>query len=300
MEGKKDSPQVIRTKKIEEADPKQEAETILKRRKIEGSLLFSMVAGSHAYNLQRDEGSDLDYLAVYCAPPTQFWGLHQPPERVTSKQGQIPDIQVIEAASFCNGLLNANPSFVEMLWSEHTSWWEKAEDSPQFQEKQQRWREGKDVEGSWDYLRANRRRFLTKELVKQYLGFARGQLKLVETKPETNKKKIYNALRLLLEAKRVIKGEEPLVWVTGEQRDFLMSVRREEKDLQEYIEKGKALIKEIEQEEPWPKLKECTEEEWLNDWLLTLRKSDMREQGSMRDRLVRNRSDSFLNFETFG
>jgi predicted nucleotidyltransferase len=98
-------------------DPRVETDNILKRRKVDGNIIFAMIAGSAAYNLRKEDGgSDYDFLAVYCAPPTQFWGLHQPQPRVTSKPGQSPDIQVVEAAAFCNALLNANPTFVEMLW----------------------------------------------------------------------------------------------------------------------------------------------------------------------------------------
>lgn len=74
-----------------------------------------------------------------------------------------------------------------------------------------------------------------------------------------------------------------------------MSVRREEKELSEYVEYGKRLIKDIEAEEPWPKLSACTEEDWLNDWLLVLRRSAMREAN-----FTRSRSDSLLSFENFG
>jgi len=282
-------------KEQKKPDPKTETDAILKRRKVDGHIVVAMIAGSAAYNLRRDDGgSDFDFLAVYCAPPMQFWGLHQPQARVTSKPGQSPDIQVVEAAAFCNALLNANPTFVEMLWVEQNCWWDKL-DEDELEVKVPRWRAGSEIAGCWDYLRANRKRFLTKELVKQYLGFARGQIKQVETKPETNRKKIYNALRLLLEAKRVVAGGEPRVWVDGEEREFLMSVRREEKELNDYIEYGKRLIKDIEAEEPWPKLSACTEEDWLNDWLLVLRRSAMREAN-----FSRSRSDSLLSFENFG
>ena len=67
-------------------------------------------------------------------------------------------------------------------------------DEDELEVKVPRWRAGSEIAGCWDYLRANRKRFLTKELVKQYLGFARGQIKQVETKPETNRKKVSPSL----------------------------------------------------------------------------------------------------------
>ncbi len=79
-------------------------------------------------------------------------------------------------------------------------------------------------------------------------------------------------------------------------REFLMSVRRGEKELSAYVEYGKQLISEIEADEPRSKLLAATDEEWLNDWLLTVRRSGLREVN-----LARNRSDSLLtNFENFG
>jgi hypothetical protein len=114
--------------------------------------------------------------------------------------------------------------------------------------------------------------------VKQYIGFAQGQVKQIETKPEGNKKKIYNVLRLLLEAKRVMNGEEPKVWIEGEEREMLMAVRNEEKPLAEYLQQAKEMVKEIEAHKPWKNLPDKVDEEWLDNWLLALRSKQWQEE----------------------
>lgn len=60
-------------------------------------------------------------------------------------------------------------------------------------------------------LKEHRSRFLSNELVKQYISFAAGQVAQIKAKPQNNKKKIYNATRLLMEAKRLINGIDQLL-----------------------------------------------------------------------------------------
>ncbi len=75
-----------------------------------------MIAGSAAYNLRRDDGGSTSILGCILRTAHATLGSPSTQARVTSKPGQSPDIQVVEAAAFCNALLDCNPTFVEMLW----------------------------------------------------------------------------------------------------------------------------------------------------------------------------------------
>jgi hypothetical protein len=69
-------------------------------------------------------------------------------------------------------------------------------------------------EVQWNELKKYRKKLLTCVLIRKMLGFAKGQVDQVEKKPQ-DAKKIYNAIRLLLEAKRIASGMEPKVWIEG-------------------------------------------------------------------------------------
>lgn len=121
----------------------------------------------------------------------------------------------------------------------------------------------------WSELISIRRTFLTCQLVKQTIAFAKGQIAQVEAK-KSSSKKIYNAIRLLMEAKRIAKGEEPKIWIEGDERDFIMEVRNEKYPLSELVQKCNKMVEEIDALKPWP-IPDKVDEEILHNWLKKLR-----------------------------
>jgi len=123
----------------------------------------------------------------------------------------------------------------------------------------------------FNVLRLNKLKFLSKSLVKNYLGFIRGQLTQITTKPDANKKKIYNALRLATEAQRVVCGNEPVMYYHSDHptRTMIMECRKNENNYEEYVSVVRDILVKIEEEEPWDL--PAVDKDWLNNWIVTLR-----------------------------
>lgn len=229
--------------------------TVWNRVALPGPLLFVQETGSTAYNLAI-AGSDVDYLGVYVAMTWMILGLDTPPGTITTPEGMKPDCTVHEVGKFCSLLLKGNPTIVESLFVER----------------------GFEALQPWEDLRAHRREFLTREAVKQYLGYCQGQLLRIEKgqslvrgdggKPDL--KWAYHMLRLVLDAERIVAGAEPQVWRTGEEREQLMRVRRGETPIAFVIAEVKARIAAIDAKQPWP-LPDKGDRMFLNNWLLSVR-----------------------------
>lgn len=219
-----------------------------------GAVLFSKIWGSHSHQTSVPE-SDVDYLAVYRANTRDLLSLDPPPETLT---GEKPDYQVHEVKKFCDLLIKGNPGIIEMLFTDKMM-----------------------VGGMfWDALRAERKRFLTKHVVEQYLGWAGGQLHKLAAKGGKGglhskggvyqEKWAYHLIRILLDVKRIASGHEPLVWKEGEERELLMRIRREEIGQSVVEQMAKKMVTEIDALKPWP-LPDNGDRAFLNDWLLRIR-----------------------------
>eukprot|EP00026_Physarum_polycephalum_P015129 Phypoly_transcript_15748.p1 GENE.Phypoly_transcript_15748~~Phypoly_transcript_15748.p1 ORF type:complete len:241 (+),score=41.60 Phypoly_transcript_15748:145-867(+) len=232
----------------------QEASNFLQSRNIHGRVLFAMYGGSRAYNLAKPT-SDMDLFAVYSASPTSFWGLRMPPENLTGKiiVNNTPcDVNMLEVGKFCSLLISGNPTIIEALYASNNI--SKSLDT-------------------WENLKQHRKRFLSNDLIKQYISFSVGQVAQIKSKPENNKKKIYNAIRLLMEARRLIEGKEPRVWLDGTDHQYLMDIRNEKYDLQELLQQAQATIDELQAKKPWNLLSKV-DEEWVNQWLINHREEE--------------------------
>ncbi len=131
------------------------------------------------------------------------------------------------------------------------------------------------LDDHWKTLVQSRNKFLSQQLIKQTLAFAKGQIHQAKAKKQSAKK-IYNAVRLLHEAERFANGKEPKIWMEGTEREFIMEVRYEKHEfpfVQTYLEK---LEQKIDSLKPWKLPEELSESE-LNAWLLTLRKDHLKE-----------------------
>jgi len=232
-------------------------ETVSGRVNPPGPLLFVQETGSTAYNLAV-AGSDVDYLGVYVAPTRTILGLGEPPGTLTNPEGTKPDCTVHEVGKFCRLLLKGNPTIVESLFVERNF----------------------GARGLWGALRAHRRAFLTRTAVEQYLGYCQGQLLRIEKgrslargdggRPDV--KWAYHMLRLALDVERIVRGEEPVVWRTGDEREQLMGVRRGETPLAAVVADVKWRIAAVNAKKPWP-LPDEGDRAFLNDWLLFVRET---------------------------
>jgi predicted nucleotidyltransferase len=114
---------------------------------------------------------------------------------------------IYEVDKFCKLLAKGNPKVIEPLFAEHLCFCSQ----------------------EWETLKTLKSLAITQTTVTQYVGYALG--KISDYKKGTGQdanKNFYHAIRLLKEAKRMVEGENPQVWFTGEDREYLMSIRRGE------------------------------------------------------------------------
>jgi len=124
---------------------------LLRDLSIPGRLIYAKVWGSYSHNTQTPK-SDVDYLAVYACTPRQLLSLSPPKETWDNKK---PDVQAHEVRKFARLLLKGNPGVIEMLFTERMEF----------------------VTPEWLRLKEIRKSFLSCNVIKQYLGYAEGQMK---------------------------------------------------------------------------------------------------------------------------
>ena len=216
-----------------------------------GWLLFSKVWGSFSHDTQLP-GSDVDYTGVYVAHQKDLLGLHPPGDTLT---GEKPDYQIHEVKKFCDLLLKGNPAIIEMLFTDRFIW----------------------CEPKWFSLREARARFLTQNVVKQYLGYSVAQLqRLRHGKPVHSKggvpgeKWCYHMVRVAWDAERIAMGGEPMIWKDGQEKERLMAIRTGAWTTEQAVKEAETTIARIDSSKPWP-VREEADEKFLNDWLLWIR-----------------------------
>lgn len=234
-----------------------DVDTFIRTTPFPGKVIYAKLWGSRSHNTALPN-SDEDFLAVYRAPSDRILSLHPPPETIDNPEGQKPDFQAHEIRKFCQLLLKGNPGVVEMLFTEAFDF----------------------TTPEWLELREHRRDFLTQTAVKQYLGYAEGQLKKLfahsgeaglHTKGgKYSEKWAYHLVRLLGDAKRIVTGGEPIVWKEGEERDLLMRIRTGEMPQAEVERYARGLLAEIDGMEIWG-IPEDADESFLESWLLQQR-----------------------------
>lgn len=242
-------------KVVENSKLNSELSSFVNGRVFPGRLLMCKIWGSHSHNTQLST-SDVDYLGIYVAPTSKVLSMDSPKETIDGKK---PDFQVYELKHFCNLLIKGNPNIVEMLFTDR--YWYSA------------------MPDEWKKLVENRKTLLSRTAVKSYLGYCHGQYQrlindksLHTTGGKYNPKWAYHMIRLLYDAQRIAQGGEPVVWKEGNERDILMSIRREQVSREDVEELMKRLLSDIEAIKPW-QLPEEGDRELLNGWLLEVRKN---------------------------
>lgn len=218
---------------------------------IKGEIIFCKVAGSIGYNLNVVT-SDVDFIGVYAADLYSLLGVSGCPETVT---GDKPDYTIHEARKFCQLIVKGNPGIIDMLFSDKLTY------------ETQYWRELKQI----------RHKLLSVRTIKQYLGYAQGQLMRLDAEKSIhskggvyNEKWAYHTIRLLIDAERIAKGEEPEIWKTGSDRDYLMDIRNGNIAKAAVVADAKARINRIDSIKPW-NLPEEVDVSILDLWSWNLR-----------------------------
>jgi predicted nucleotidyltransferase len=225
--------------------------------KIPGRILLARVGGSQSYNTNTPS-SDTDFLGVYAAWTEDVLSLTPPQDTIASAEGTKPDYTVHEVKKFCSLLMSGNPTVLEFIFSD------------KFQIATMEWSE----------LASNKKMFLTQKAVKNYCGYARGQIQRMlkgqsvhGLHGQPSEKFSYHIIRLLNDAKAIAEGKEPQIYKTGEEHDFLMKIRGGAFSPDQIAEMAQQKINEIDVMRPWL-LPAEVDKSFLNKWLLQIREAN--------------------------
>ena len=187
--------------------------------RIPGNIIFRGLGGSHSYGVA-NEDSDFDLKFIYVQPTTDFLGLNVPTRDTHDGKIELDGVEcdfvAYEVRKFAGLLLKGNPNIIEFLYFPEDLY-EAGDD--------------------WTNLVGHRQRFLTQEAIKQYTGYAAGQMKRLQNKlegkkaslhttgGEYNTKWAYHMVRLMWEVDLIATGREPQVRWTGPFEQKLRDVR---------------------------------------------------------------------------
>ena len=209
--------------------------------------IFIKIWGSWSHNTNVP-GSDVDYLGVFSSPSNRILSLDPPSDTIVKEE---PDLQAYEALKFAQLLMKGNPAVIECLFTERFCWGSE----------------------EWKYLKADRHKLLSQEVVKQYLGYAKGQLhrlkndkSLHTTGGKYNTKWAYHMIRILDDGSRIAQGGVPIVWKEDEEREFLLDIRYGKYNKEEVILFAEDSIRKIDSLKPW-NLPLEVDKRILNEWL---------------------------------
>lgn len=230
-------------------------ESFIASKKFPGNLVFAKLWGSRSHNCHKED-SDHDFSGVYVGDTVKFLGMRGIQDTFESNENEKPDFAFHEVGKFSKLLIVGNPSIVEMLFTDKF-----------YYETYQ-----------WQILKKNRDKFLSKKAVKQYLGYAEGQLKRLKagkclhTKgSEFSEKWAYHAVRLLGDAELIVNGLHPVVWKEGQEHTYLMKIRNNEISKEQVEEEIQKRIDIVSAGLESCGLPEKGDEEFLDEWLINLR-----------------------------
>ena len=172
-------------------------------------ILFKAIVGSQAYNLATEE-SDTDRRGVYLETSEQIYGLKK---AEPSHFPEDPNDTTYPFKHFISLLSKGNPNIIELcfLRDEFIEYIH-----PLFKK----------------YVIDSRERFISKTLVKSYLGYATHQMHLVEKNGRErysvnnyDGKAAMHMARLFLQLNNLVSIGDPLVYVDHKDKIFLMNVR---------------------------------------------------------------------------
>ena len=213
-------------------------------------VIYRCVVGSRAFGLAGDE-SDTDRRGIYLPPADLQWSLYGAPEQLENEATQEC---YWELRKFLILALKANPNVLECLYTPLVE-----TVTPIAQE-----------------LLAMRESFLSKLVYQTYNGYVMSQFKKLEQDLRSTGaikwKHAMHLIRLLMAGVRVLKeGFVPVD--VGDQRDFLLAIKRGEMDWQEVNKLRLSLHKDFDAALDTTKLPERPDYERANAFLVSARRS---------------------------
>jgi predicted nucleotidyltransferase len=207
-------------------------------------LIHVFVGGSELHGAKVHGTDDLDIYGVYIEPPEMVLGLESLPHFVWSTAGDDRlngpndiDVTLYSLKKWAGLACKGNPTALHFLFAE-----------------------GVTRHAIWEEIVANKRAFLGRGCVKQFLGFADDQLKRMTGKkgrgkkgqrPEIEKKYGYDVkaamhtLRLLHECKELVSSGK--ITLPRPERDFLIRVRTGKYSMEKVLVMAEKLFSECEE-----------------------------------------------------
>lgn len=218
---------------------------------VPGESIMTRVGGSRSYNLDIDT-SDVDWVGVYVAPLREVVGLDRLKESFVVER---PNCEYHEVRLFASLVNKGSPNAIESLFCDRMI----------------------HVTAAWENLRAIRHRFVTQRCVRNYVGYGQGQLKkylagrtLHTAGGKPGEKWLYHVVRLAKQAVRLAEGGMPNNWAEGEDRDFILRIRRKEVPDYAVIAVARGLFDQADSLAPY-RLPEFPDTPALEQWLLHTR-----------------------------
>jgi predicted nucleotidyltransferase len=221
------------------------------------------VVGSTAYGLAH-AGSDVDRAGVYAAPSSTFLGLHPPVEARFTTQLYDPDIVMHEIGKYLRLAIKGNPSVLEVLWLPRSTGYEM-------------------ITGYGDELRALRGDLLSGPHIRAaYLGFADSLLQRLKRGmvPEHRRAKHGRHLaRIMFQVSGLHRSGGLTVQLAETDREDAFAIgdlcAAGKTDRAEQLIAGTATLLNTPGALP-----AHADEPKVNDWLLSVRRRLMREEGN--------------------
>ncbi len=174
--------------------------------------VLSYVTGSHSYNLNR-EGSDFDTLEVFMLTPDEMFSLLDV-SVATQKLYEDADVSTVEFSEYLRRLVSGNPSYVQTLFDWHVNC-NFSEFGPHFY-------------GQLQEL------LVADNVHKSFMGAATRMWRGGSTKSKSE------AVRYLKLLAQLHANGKAKVFLTGSDRDFLMSLRNGTEVTEEFFTGMKA------------------------------------------------------------
>lgn len=216
----------------------------MNQKKIQGKLIFSMVAGSQAFNTFF-EHSDYDYFGVYVSPIQNLLGIDPFLPEIQSTHDPV-DITLYEIQNFCEGIKIGQPLLVQSLFCHEKLCWKSSE---------------------WDDIIKFRELFINKQTIKGFISYLKSQMKIMKPRTVKYSKPLYHAFRLLYEIESMIQEKKLIVYFEGIRRDYLIGIRTQEYSREEYLEELKRRLLLLK----FDHFKEEKDFTQLNQWLIETR-----------------------------
>jgi len=219
-----------------------------------GPTIMVRVIGSRSYNLHGPT-SDWDWYGVFVSPLGKLLSLGHKAEDDKVHGDGFHNYQFHELLPFAKMIAAGNPNMIEALCCQRMI----------------------HVTPAWEQLRLIRHRFVTRQVVKNYIEYGRGQIERyhkgesVHSKGgKPGEKWLYHILRLGQDALKLARGQEPVLWREGGERDLILRVRRQEIPDDKVIALAEGMFKAVEGMAPYP-LPEEPDIEALNRWMCEVR-----------------------------